>query len=320
MSKRKWTILRFAIAIAIIIFLFTKISIADVINSVLSAKLHYVTPAIILTLLAWYGASYRLKFFSNMQGLTISTFQAFEIDVSALFYGLFLPGGNLTGGVIKFYKLSRKDNKLSEALIALVLDRVFATLALCIVGLFFWMLSIPEDTNLLVLSMIFILLALTGFCILIFFDRDYWVIKWLLGLANKVYVSPKLNRFIQSLSGLGRIPLRSLILMITISIIASQLLNVLVFFLLLKSIDLDVPFVSIGWIRSVVILVTMIPISISGMGLREGAFILLLGAFGVSDGSAFAYSLLVFAVTRIVPGLLGGLFEARTLITKVRTH
>jgi len=32
-----------------------------------------------------------------------------------------------------------------------------------------------------------------------------------------------------------------------------------------------------------------------------------------SDGSAFA-------VTHIVPGLLGGLFEARTLITKGRTH
>jgi len=201
----------------------------------------------------------------------------------------------------------------------LALDRVFATLALCIVGLFFWMLSIPEDSNLLVLSMIFILLGLTGFCILIFFDRDHWVIKWLLSLANKVYVSPKLNRFIQSLSGLGRVPLRSLIFMIIISI-TSQLLNVLVFFLLIKSIDLDVSFVSIGWIRSVVVLVTMIPISISGMGLREGAFILLLGAFGVSDGSAFAYSVLVFAVTRIVPGLLGGLFEARTLITKESTH
>ena len=319
MSKRNWTILRFAIAIAIIIFLLTKISIADVINSVLSAKLLYVTPAIILTLLAWYVASYKLKFFSNMQGLTISTFQAFEIDVSTLFYGLFLPGGNLTGGVIKFYKLSRKDNKLSEALVALALDRVFATLALCIVGLFFWMLSIPEDSNLLVLSMIFILLGLTGFCILIFFDRDHRVIKWLMSLVNKVYVSPKLNRFIQSLSGLGRVPLRSLIFMTVISI-ASQLLNVLVFFLLLKSIDLDVPFVSIGWIRSVVVLITMIPISISGMGLREGAFILLLGTFGVSDGSAFAYSLLVFAVTRIVPGLLGGLLEARTLITKGRTQ
>ncbi len=103
--------------------------------------------------------------------------------------------------------------------------------------------------------------------------------------------------------------------MIVISI-ASQLLNVLVFFLLLKSIDLDVPFVSIGWIKSVVVLLIMIPISISGMGLREGSFILLLGAFGVSDNSAFAYSVIVYALTRVLPGLLGGLLEARNIINE----
>jgi len=313
MSKRKWTILRFAIAIAIIIFLFTKISIPNVIVSILSAKLHYIIPAFIITLFSWLIISYRLKFFSALQGLAISTFQALEINLSVLFYGLFLPGGNLTGGVIKFYKLSRKDNKLSEALVALALDRVFATVALCVVGLLFWMLSIPEDSNLIVLSMIFILLGLTGFCILIFFDRDHRVIKWLLSLTNKVYLSPKLNRFVESLSGLGRIPLRSLIFMIIISII-SQLLNVLVFYLLLLSIDLNVPLVSIGWIRSVVVLVTMIPISISGMGLREGSFMLLLGAFGVSDNSAFAYSIIVFAMTHVLPGILGGLFESRKIL------
>ncbi|MGB2692307.1 MAG: lysylphosphatidylglycerol synthase transmembrane domain-containing protein [Thermodesulfobacteriota bacterium] len=312
MSKRTWTIIRFAIAIAIIIFLFTKISFPDVVGSIISAKLHYVILAIIVSVLAWIVASYRLKFFSALQGLLISMFQAFEINLSTLFYGLFLPGGNLTGGIIKFYKLSSKEKKLSEAFITLAIERVFATLALCIIGLFFWILSFPKDLNLLVLSMVIILLGLGSFCSLIFIDREQRVIKWLLRLANNVYVSPKLNRFVKNVSGLGKIPLESLIFMIAISM-ASQLLNVFVFFLLLKSIDLDVSFVSIGWIRSVVVLVTMIPISISGMGLREGSFIILLGAYGISENSAFAYSIIVFAVTRVLPGLLGGLFETRKI-------
>lgn len=310
MSKRTWTILRFAIAIAIIISLLTKISIPDVAGSIISAKLHYVILAIIVSILAWIVASYRLKFFSALQGLVISTFQAFEINLSTLFYGLFLPGGNLTGGIIKFYKLSSKDKKLSEAFITLAIERVFATLALCIIGLFFWILSIPKDFNLLVLSMIIILFGLGSFCSLIFIDRDQRVIKWLLSLVNKVYVSSKLNKFVENLSTLGKISSGSLLFMIVISM-ASQLLNVLVFFLLLKSISLDVPFVSIGWIRSVVVLVTMIPISISGMGLREGSFIILLSTYGISEDSAFAYSIIVFAVTRVLPGLLGGLFETR---------
>ena len=108
------------------------------------------------------------------------------------------------------------------------------------------------------------------------------------------------------------------IFMIVISL-ASQLINVVVYFLLLKSIGIDISIVTIAWIRSLVVLVTMIPISISGMGLREASFIVFLSSFGVSDSSAFAYSVLVFAVTRIVPGLLGGLFEARALVAG-RTH
>jgi len=64
----------------------------------------------------------------------------------------------------------------------------------------------------------------------------------------------------------------------------------------------------------VVVLVTMIPISISSMGLREGSVILLLGTFGVSDNSAFAYSIIAFAVTRVLPGLLGMLLKIRKFL------
>ena len=101
MSKRTWTILRFAVAIGIIVFLITKISIPDVINSLFSAKIHYVIPAIILNLISWYLASYMLKFLSEMQGFAISTFRALEITLSTLFYGLFLPGGKSDNGGYK---------------------------------------------------------------------------------------------------------------------------------------------------------------------------------------------------------------------------
>ncbi len=319
MSRRTWAIIRFAVAIAIIFFLVTKINVTDVVNSILSAKLHYVIPSIILNLLAWYIASYMLKFISDIEKLSISTFQAVEITLSTLFYSLFLPAGNLAGGLIKFYKLSRNENKLTGAFVTVALDRVFGTVGLCIVGLFFWMISFPDDTSLFVLSMVILLLGLSCFCALIFFNRGQRITNWLLGLANKVYFSPKLNKFISSLSELGKVPFSSLILLVVASIVM-HLINVVVFYSLLLSLDLDVSFVTVGWIRSVVIMITIIPITISGLGLREGAFILLLGAFGVSDSNAFAYSLLIFAVTQVLPGLLGGLFEARTLIAKGYTQ
>ena len=318
MSKKTWTILRIAFAIAIIGFLLTKISAADVINTILSAKLQFVIPAVILNLSAWYVASYRLKLFSEIQGLAISTIRAFEITLSTLFYGLFLPGGNLTTSVIKFYKLSWKDKKLSEGFIAIALDRLFATTALCLVGISFWMISIPDDSSEFVISMVLALLGLGVFFFIMFFDKEHRVINWSMRLANRVYHSTKLNNFVKGLDGLGKISLGYYLYIIFVSVVV-HLINVSAFYLLLHSMDLDISFVTIGWIRSVVIMITIIPLTISGIGLREISFIYLLGAFGINNSSAFAYSILVFAVTRLVPGLLGGLIEAKTLVVKERT-
>jgi uncharacterized protein (TIRG00374 family) len=312
MKKRLWVILRFAVAFVIILYLLSKISLSDVISSILSANLIYLLSAIVVNLLVWLIASYRLKFFSDLQGLNISTFQAFEINLSTVFYSLFLPGGNLAGGAIKFYKLSRNDNKMSGALVALALDRIFATIALCAVGLLFWVMSFPDDSGLFVLIMVSILTGLGGLCFLIFFDRDQRTIGKLLGFTNWIYESPKLNNSVKHLSSLGKISFLSVALMIIISVI-SQLISVIIYYLILLSIDVNVPLVALGWIRSVVVLVTMIPISISGLGLRESSFIILLSAFGVNDSNAFAYSLIVFAIINIIPGIFGGLFEARKI-------
>ena len=312
MKKRLWVILRFAVAFVIILYLLSKISLSDVISSILSANLIYLLSAIVVNLLVWLIASYRLKFFSDLQGLNISTFQAFEINLSTVFYSLFLPGGNLAGGAIKFYKLSRKDNKMSGALVALALDRIFATIALCAVGLLFWVMSFPDDSDLFVLIMVSILTGLGGLCFLIFFDRDQRTIGKLLGFANWIHESPKLNNSVKNLSSLGKISFLSVALMIIISVI-SQLISVIIYYLILLSIDVNVPLVALGWIRSVVVLVTMIPISISGLGLRESSFIILLSAYGVNDSNAFAYSLIVFAIINIIPGMFGGLFEARKI-------
>jgi hypothetical protein len=54
----------------------------------------------------------------------------------------------------------------------------------------------------------------------------------------------------------------------------------------------------------------MIPISISGIGLREGAMIVLLQQYGLTGDQAIAYSLLIFTTTILAPGISGGILEA----------
>ena len=60
---------------------------------------------------------------------------------------------------------------------------------------------------------------------------------------------------------------------------------------------------------SAVNLVTVLPISINGLGVREGTVVFLLGQFGVQSERALVLSLLIFAMGLLV-GVVGGLFVA----------
>ncbi len=72
--------------------------------------------------------------------------------------------------------------------------------------------------------------------------------------------------------------------------------NVLIVWLIGAALDAPVP-ASFYWVLvPLVSLLTLVPISVNGMGVREGAVVLLLGQVGVSSGTALSLAFLWFAV------------------------
>jgi uncharacterized protein (TIRG00374 family) len=91
--------------------------------------------------------------------------------------------------------------------------------------------------------------------------------------------------------------------------IFAHLLGILAYYLIILAMGIHIRFVTIAWIRSGIILATMIPVSISGLGLREGAAYVLMNRYGVIAKESIAFSFLIFLTTILMPGLLGGLWE-----------
>ena len=67
-----------------------------------------------------------------------------------------------------------------------------------------------------------------------------------------------------------------------------------------------------------VVLIQNIPFLISGLGLREGALVMLLPIYEVSPPQAMAFSLVSFGYV-LAMGLLGGLFEINEQFLKKAT-
>ncbi|GBD39749.1 hypothetical protein HRbin37_02035 [bacterium HR37] len=90
--------------------------------------------------------------------------------------------------------------------------------------------------------------------------------------------------------------------------------GVLIYYVLAASLKLELSFVTIGWIRSAVVLATMFPVSFSGLGIREGVLLVLLKPFEVSEKEALALSFLVFCTTLLLIGIIGGILEGKRFL------
>ena len=78
-------------------------------------------------------------------------------------------------------------------------------------------------------------------------------------------------------------------------------------YLLAQAIGMNVSVVYFFVIMPIVFMITMIPISMSGLGLQDGAYVFFLGQVGVAPTIAFSMSLLAHFI-RYLTGLIGGVF------------
>jgi hypothetical protein len=310
-----WTGLRAFIAFGILYYLFRKVPISHVIGTLASANSNYLFSSLLVTILISLLVSYRLKFLAENQVIPVTTLQAFEINTAALFYRLFLPGGNIAAGVIRFYKLSSPNRKMTEALAALAFDRIIATIALCIVGISFWFIHFPSNSGYIALGMSFVLTGLILVNFVVFFDRSSILLKKLSELLDLTLLSSAISRLVTIINCFRRLSSNSIAFILTLSL-TSQVLGVVVYYLLALALNIEISFFAMGWIRCAVVLITMIPISISGLGVREGSLLLLLKPYGVDNDESLAFSFLIFIITVVMIGVIGGLLEGLRFLLK----
>ena len=95
----------------------------------------------------------------------------------------------------------------------------------------------------------------------------------------------------------------------------AQLLLVTLFFSVSQGMGLDVGFWQMASVLPMVAMITVLPITWNGLGLREAAFVTFLGTFGIPTAASVAISLIGFAVI-LAWNLVGGLVYLTTGVGK----
>jgi uncharacterized protein (TIRG00374 family) len=318
----KWLfwILKCLIAIGILCYIFSIIPISEVLAVIASTKWGYIAVAYIVLILEKYAGAVRQKILTDMVGMSLSTYKVLEINIISSFYAFFLPS-DLLGGAVRWYKMSQPDGRRAEAAAAIVFNRLIDTIGLSTLGVVFLLVDPPKiPTQAIALGFLVIL----GSLIAIFFvglkeEIAFIPLKYLQRYRTSFIpdlMHEKLSKVLNSVMRYRHFSFNSTIAISSLTLIR-LLLSIAIVYLFALGLDINITFLNTGWIYCVFVLAIMLPITISGLGVREGTFVFLLHLYGVAGTKALALSFLLFFM-RIFIASLGGLLEVINVLLSER--
>lgn len=298
---------RLSFGILILAYLFSIIPTDKVFIVLRSTNLSLVFTAAFLSLCVQFILAMRLKILTDIHYINLSNLKAFEVNLVTRFYGLFFPGGSAAAMGIRIYKLAQIPSKYSEAITAVALDRTIATLMTAFTGIVFWVIAKPSGQ--LIWFFIMLVLFLGIFAVLAIFYLWRPIFKFRANLTFSSAISNFLKSMQVAADQAREMSFRDKSRVLALTTLAN-ILGIFCFAALLLSLDLNLGIINIGWIRSAMLLSSLVPLSISGIGIREGATVLIFQVYGIAPEASLAYSLLVFTVVNLGVGLIGGILEA----------
>jgi glycosyltransferase 2 family protein len=133
-------IAKLALTAAIVAYILRTAPVHEIWEALQGARFFYMLPAIFALLVSRVLMGFRMKRVTDHQGMTLTIPQLVGISLTSTFYGTFLPG-SLGGGLVRWYRLSRQDQKRSAALAAIGFDRLADMSATMGLGLVCWLAS-----------------------------------------------------------------------------------------------------------------------------------------------------------------------------------
>lgn len=295
-------LLRISVSLALLALIINQVDLVGSWDIFRRARPELVALMFGLTIIDRFLAAYR--WYVSLQGIKagISFGQVAHTFFVSNALGIALPG-NLGTEAIRIFGLSRADSSnVTLALTSVFMERVTALLALTLLVLFGLALS-PFEWPQAIGYMAWLFLVLLGLGIAaIMMQPTRALAAYILRSEKWTRIRTwleKLYGYLDAYKGQPRLVIWSGILAILF-----QLGRVIVVFVGAWALDIDISFIYLLILVPIIVLITLLPISIAGLGVREVSFIYLFGLVGVNEEAALTLSLLGFAMNMfsIVPG------------------
>lgn len=276
--KKLITALKFIISAALIYFIFTKIDFKDVLQTLRKSDPLYLVLAILCFVLSKVLSALRLNLYFHQIGAKISQRSNFKLYLLGMFYNLFLPGG-IGGDAYKGYVIQREYQSGTKKVVSvLLLDRLSGMLLLFLYASTLALISDNTFFN----GFMGLIAAAIPLSMLVF-----WWMNW-------KFFAYTIPIFWKSVGYSALVQLAQLICVLFI----------------LQSLSISLDRVEYLFVFLVSSIVSVIPLTIGGIGSREVTFLYGAKWLGLDASTSIGISFTFFLITALI-SLLGIVYHFR---------
>jgi len=304
-------LLRVGVSIILLILLFRIVDKKNLLDIIKGADKPLLVVAFLVFSFGYVLGIFRWDMLLKAAGIHLPLKRVVISNAGGTFFSLFLPS-TIGGDLMRSIDLALHTKKNHEVVATVLLDRLSGYIGLVIVVflavLLGWRYIYDNPSALISVSVITIVLMVV---LLAVFNR------FLYSKINKLLHSPQAGRmrgFIKDLHEEMHIfrHNKDVVIDNLLLSVAIQIISPLTFYIIALSIGIKINMVYFFIFMPIIGAITLLPISLGGLGLRDATTIFFFAKAAVSKDMAFAMSLISFLFILIL-GVTGGIIYALTL-------
>lgn len=267
LRKKAITALKILVSAALIYFIFTKIDFKDVWETLKKSHPLYLLLAFLFFVISKLIAAFRLNGYFHQIGARLSQLSNLKLYLLGMFYNLFLPGG-IGGDAYKGYVVQKTYQPGTKKVVSsLLLDRLSGMLLLFLYACALALIS----ENVFLQQFYWLLLVAIPLSVLVF-----WIV-------NKMFFATTLPVFWPSFAYSALVQLAQLVCVLFI----------------LKALSIELDTVEYLFVFLVSSIVSVIPLTIGGIGSREVTFLYGAEWLGLDASTSIGISFTFFLITAL---------------------
>ena len=298
-------LLKLAVSISLIVFLYRKTPLEEIGRLLSQIEVGYLLPIILLLFLNTLISARKWQIFLKADNLHIGLWDLTVSYMSGTFCNLFLPS-NIGGDSYRIYDIARQSREAARSAASVFADRLSGFVALVFLS-FISSLVVAAGFGSLQLLVIPTLLLLLFLVIVIGLVKQEPVRKMLdfTGMTRFGAVERLVDKLFSSFSSYRQD--KVVIVRVMLLSFVFQFSVITVVYLMARALGVTLPFYYFSAFVPIITLMEALPISIYGIGVRDYGYVYFFSQVGMGDLQTRTLALF-FMATAVCYSLIGGLF------------